>query len=612
MNTQKEYFSMEIEGKQCWVSGECPHRGGRLSYGSVDGKKKTLTCPLHYARFNLKSGQRISGPACENIKILQQSQNRLWNRQYQHVRIKLCEFESLDAAYEAASMEVDALGFHFFKHHLFQERLETFGKIFKYLPLSCEKTLLSDLDPEPLKEVLNTLSIDTLQLYPDWSVEFLTDFRAQFPNLRILKVMSAQPEENNPANDLEFLKIYQSCVDGFLLDSFRRGGTGIAADWDHCANIVRQTPLPVFLAGGLTTENVGEAIRKVKPFGVDVENGVSIRIAQGPLVKNMEKCRDFVLAVKGAMKHRSMMSNMMKGILFVLVFNLLSAAKGVFLGSMLQHVHPIVVLFSTFFILTLFLNFFEFRAHGFRIQLQDIQTNLWNVVLLNLSTAGSWISFFYAMKHLEPAVASALCNGMGPIIVCLNSFLKNEKPVSFLEIISSIGILSGMFYLMRFAGYSWADANSNSSYENLFGIAAAISCGFFMSMSIIYSKRLNNKGWSAQKILSQRFLLLILFSGIFTWFNQSSVTWSSGLILKIFAISFIGIILPLYSLQLGIKKLEPILVSLITSMVPLFVFFFQSFDQRLVWSFYSLTGSLIVVGFSLLGILRRFFVTMEA
>jgi phosphoribosylanthranilate isomerase len=202
-------------------------------------------------------------------------------------------------------MGVDALGFHFFTHHLAKERLETFGKIFKYLPLNCEKTLLSDLNPEPLKEVLNTLSVDTLQLYPDWPVELLADLRIQFPKLRILKVMSAQPEENNPANDLEFLKMYQNYVDGFLLDSFRRGGTGIPADWDHCANIVRQTPLPVFLAGGLTIENVEEAIRRVNPFGVDVENGVSTRIVGGPLVKNMEKCRDFVAAVKKATRHRS-------------------------------------------------------------------------------------------------------------------------------------------------------------------------------------------------------------------------------------------------------------------------------------------------------------------
>lgn len=140
-----------------------------------------------------------------------------------------------------------------------------------------------------------------MQLYPDWSPEQIAALRAHVrPGLRFLKVMSAQPVENVITNPREFVRAYGGVVEGFLLDSYRVGGIGKTADWDRCAAVVRATPLPVFLAGGLTVDNVAEAIQHVRPFGVDVETGVSDRIPNGPLVKNMAKCASFIEAVRQA------------------------------------------------------------------------------------------------------------------------------------------------------------------------------------------------------------------------------------------------------------------------------------------------------------------------
>lgn len=93
---------------------------------------------------------------------------------------------------------------------------------------------------------------------------------------------------------------YEEVVDAFLLDSFFVGGTGTPGDWEHCAAIVRKAKAPVFLAGGLTAANVYEAIKKVRPFGVDVENGVSDKLADGRRIKNMLKCRLFTEKVREA------------------------------------------------------------------------------------------------------------------------------------------------------------------------------------------------------------------------------------------------------------------------------------------------------------------------
>jgi phosphoribosylanthranilate isomerase len=225
----------------------------------------------------------------------------VWNASVRFTRIKLCEFEALDPAYEACQLGADALGFHVFRNQAVDEKLARFREIYRYLPTSVNKVLLTDLDFEPMVLALAALSSDTVQLYPDWPPEQIAALRARArPGLRILKVMSAQPEENRIVDPRAFLRIYGEVVDGFLLDSYRAGGTGKTADWGQCAAVVRATPLPVFLAGGLTADNVGAAIQRIRPFGVDVENGVSDRIPGGPLVKNMAKCARFIEAVRRA------------------------------------------------------------------------------------------------------------------------------------------------------------------------------------------------------------------------------------------------------------------------------------------------------------------------
>ena len=80
----------------------------------------------------------------------------------------------------------------------------------------------------------------------------------------------------------------------FLGGSGQFGGTGKTVDWDFAAEIVEVLPKPVILAGGLTPDNVGEAIRKVRPYAVDVSSGIE----SSPGVKDHAKMKDFIQAAK--------------------------------------------------------------------------------------------------------------------------------------------------------------------------------------------------------------------------------------------------------------------------------------------------------------------------
>ena len=117
------------------------------------------------------------------------------------------------------------------------------------------------------------------------------------PHVRRVQVIHVEDE-----TALDLIGPYAPHVDAFLLDSGRPsaaipefGGTGRVHDWAVSAAFVRASPRPVFLAGGLTPANVGEAIRWIRPFGVDLCSGVR---TEGRL--DGDKLKAFVTAVQEA------------------------------------------------------------------------------------------------------------------------------------------------------------------------------------------------------------------------------------------------------------------------------------------------------------------------
>ncbi len=120
---------------------------------------------------------------------------------------------------------------------------------------------------------------------------------ALLPNVRRLQVIHVEDE-----SALTLIPRYAPHADAFLLDSGKPsaarvtlGGTGDVHDWAISARFVVASPLPVFLAGGLKPGNVGEAIRVVRPFGVDVCSGLRVADRLDPV-----RLADFMAAVAAA------------------------------------------------------------------------------------------------------------------------------------------------------------------------------------------------------------------------------------------------------------------------------------------------------------------------
>jgi phosphoribosylanthranilate isomerase len=139
---------------------------------------------------------------------------------------------------------------------------------------------------EEVRRVTDEVGAQLLQFHGDETPEFCAQF--QVPHIKAAKVM--------PGVDLLQYARLHGRAKGLLLDAFvagSQGGTGTTFDW---ALIPARLSLPLILAGGLNPDNIGDAIRKVRPWAVDVSSGVESAIGK----KDAAKITAFMRGVRNA------------------------------------------------------------------------------------------------------------------------------------------------------------------------------------------------------------------------------------------------------------------------------------------------------------------------
>lgn len=143
------------------------------------------------------------------------------------------------------------------------------------------------------------LGAGALQLHGEFPVQELPLVRAALPHLKIIRAVHVTgTEAMAQARSLE------RHVDALILDTFdpatgRHGATGKTHDWSISREIVAKSRVPVILAGGLTPDNVVEAIREVRPWGVDVHTGVEDSDGR----RDFSKLRLFIERAKSLPSH---------------------------------------------------------------------------------------------------------------------------------------------------------------------------------------------------------------------------------------------------------------------------------------------------------------------
>ncbi len=203
----------------------------------------------------------------------------------ERTRVKICGIREPAHARIAADAGADAIGLVFYRESPRYIAPGAAAAIAHSLPPFVMAVGLFVNEPaESIRRILEEVPLDLLQFQGDEGAEFCAQFAR--PHVRAVRM-----EEGT---DLVEYAGRFSRAKALLLDAHvpgQRGGTGQTFDW---AAIPRDLPLPLILSGGLTVQNVGRAIREVRPWAVDVSSGVEA--SRG--VKDPAKIVEFIRSVR--------------------------------------------------------------------------------------------------------------------------------------------------------------------------------------------------------------------------------------------------------------------------------------------------------------------------
>ena len=203
------------------------------------------------------------------------------------LRVKICGITRIEDLRAACDAGADAVGFVFYDKSPRHVSIEAAAALLRAIPPFVQTVgLFVDAAPDYVESVLAAAPLDLLQFHGDEPPEACARYGR--PWIKAIRV--------TPGTDLLECAASYGAARGLLLDAFVPGvpgGTGERFDWSL---IPAGLPLPVVLSGGLAPDNIAEAVRRVRPWAVDVSSGVEA--SKG--IKDAHKVARFVANAKEA------------------------------------------------------------------------------------------------------------------------------------------------------------------------------------------------------------------------------------------------------------------------------------------------------------------------
>ncbi len=199
-------------------------------------------------------------------------------------KVKICGIKNLNDAISAADYGADAIGFVFAKSKRRVSKEKARAIVRKLPPFITTVGLFVNETVENMEAACRFCGLDAIQLHGNELPDILNSLK----DIKTIKAFRIQNEK-----DIGPIKKYKP--NAILLDGYsenKMGGTGTTFDWRIVKKL--KTSIPIIVAGGLTHLNVSQAIKIVKPYGVDVSSGVECR----PGEKDKRLIKKFIDAVK--------------------------------------------------------------------------------------------------------------------------------------------------------------------------------------------------------------------------------------------------------------------------------------------------------------------------
>jgi phosphoribosylanthranilate isomerase len=204
-------------------------------------------------------------------------------------KVKICGITNLEDALLSAKFGADALGFNFYeKSPRYISPEKAYGIIEQLPPEILKVGVFVNESLDKIIEIAETANLSAIQLHGDECAEFVRELKTK-TNLEIIKAFRVT-EDFKPEDVLKYE------TDSVLLDAFSKkdyGGTGEVFDWEIAKKVQEIFP-KIYLAGGLSAENVVQAIKDVLPFAVDACS--CLESSKGR--KDLEKVEFFIRSVK--------------------------------------------------------------------------------------------------------------------------------------------------------------------------------------------------------------------------------------------------------------------------------------------------------------------------
>jgi phosphoribosylanthranilate isomerase len=205
------------------------------------------------------------------------------------VQIKICGVTNIKDARACAELGVSMIGFNFYPQSSRYIEPKLARQIIEAIPPGiCPVGVFVDAGAEEIRHTAGAAGVRCVQLHGRTSPHACSELASEF---RVIRAFSTDPQFQP-----EEVSLFSDC--DVLVDAHHpnlRGGTGLTCDW-LAARTTRSLAQFLFLSGGLTEQNVGQAIAAVAPHAVDVCSGVE----SAPGVKDHQTIEDFITAVQTA------------------------------------------------------------------------------------------------------------------------------------------------------------------------------------------------------------------------------------------------------------------------------------------------------------------------
>ena len=207
-------------------------------------------------------------------------------------RVKVCGITRREDAALAVALGADALGFIFWSRSPRAIAPEAARAVHERLPALVSRVgVFVDASPAEVAATVRAAGLDVVQLHGDEPIEAFAGLEA-----RVMRVATLASDA-----DVDRVIAWPSHVTPLVdaIDREKRGGTGRLADWTLAARVAGARP--IMLAGGLVADNVGDAIARVRPWGVDVSSGVE----DAPGIKSAARLEAFFTRLAAASRGES-------------------------------------------------------------------------------------------------------------------------------------------------------------------------------------------------------------------------------------------------------------------------------------------------------------------